>query len=522
MKAARASVRAERARRTLLALSVAGGLLALSGAAPAATGRTGVAAEAPPVATVTVTTATQNVPASFLGLSMEYTELPTYENHSVLFDRFLDLIKPRDGSPLMLRIGGDSADWTYWKTSARHAQPQVTSIGDAWMARLASLTRRHGLRVMLDVNLAVHSPTMAAALTRAALKALPKGSLAALAIGNEPERYHTQRWVEKERVSSTIRSTPRAWERNYAPSWYAEDYRAYARALLAVAPKVPLAGADDTGASQSWLQAILRLGRFGPKIITTHRYPLNPCASRISPSYPTLAHVLGEAATAGTAASVKPWLTTSRGRHLHLRVTELNSTTCGGKYGVSNTFATALWAPDALFELLRAGTPGINLHVRPARANSLFLFAGDGVAPRPELYGVAAFAAMFGPGAKLVAVRTTAARADRLKAWAVRSADGLKVLLINKGGTADRVQLTPGTAGSATAEISRLTAPRPGSTTGVTFAGQTMGPDMLWHGQKRSEKVARAPTGAYPILVDGDSAAVVSFPAGAARATARP
>jgi hypothetical protein len=35
---------------------------------------------------------------------------------------------------------------------------------------------------------------------------------------------------------------------------------------------------------------------------------------------------------------------------------------------VSDTFATALWAPDALFELLRAGIDGVNVHVRPSRS----------------------------------------------------------------------------------------------------------------------------------------------------------
>jgi hypothetical protein len=50
------------------------------------------------------------VPRSFFGLSAEYPELSIYERHAALFERVLSLLS-RDG-PLVLRIGGDSADRT--------------------------------------------------------------------------------------------------------------------------------------------------------------------------------------------------------------------------------------------------------------------------------------------------------------------------------------------------------------------------------------------------------------------------
>ena len=64
-------------------------------------------------------------------------------------------------------------------------------------------------------------------------------------------------------------------------------------------------------------------------------------------------------------------------------MTELNSVNCGGRPGVSNTFATALWAPDALFALLRAGVDGINLHVRANTINAPFALTSAGLSRRP-------------------------------------------------------------------------------------------------------------------------------------------
>ena len=42
----------------------------------------------------------------------------------------------------------------------------------------------------------------------------------------------------------------------------------------------------------------------------------------------------------------------AHGAGLRFRLDEVNSVTCGGTRGVSDTFATALWAPDALLSLL--------------------------------------------------------------------------------------------------------------------------------------------------------------------------
>jgi hypothetical protein len=64
------------------------------------------------------------------------------------------------------------------------------------------------------------------------------------------------------------------------------------------------------------------------------------------------------------AHSVKPVVILAHRAGLPFRLTELNSVTCGGRLGVSDAFATALWAPDALSALLQTGVDGVNVHVR--------------------------------------------------------------------------------------------------------------------------------------------------------------
>ena len=158
---------------------------------------------------------------------------------------------------------------------------------------------------------------------------------------------------------------------------------------------------------------------------------------------------------------------------LKFRLTEFNSVTCGGKPGVSNTFATALWAPDALFTAMRAGADGANLHVRASTVNAPFAITKGGLDARPLLYGLMLFNRTLGPQARLVRLHLTAPRSLDLSAWAVQIRGKiLHVLLIDKGRRTVRVELHLPT--SAPAGVQRLLAPSPYSRYGVTLAGQQL------------------------------------------------
>src|SRR5205807_8152509 len=60
------------------------------------------------------------------------------------------------------------------------------------------------------------------------------------------------------------------------------------------------------------------------------------------------------------------------GAGLPLRVDEINSVACGGAAGVSNTFASALWALDTMFALVRTGVDGVNVHTFQGATYRLF------------------------------------------------------------------------------------------------------------------------------------------------------
>jgi hypothetical protein len=245
-------------------------------------------------------------------------------------------------------------------------------------------------------------------------------------------------------------------------------------------------------------------------MVTAHRYPLSQCSSPFSPRYPTIPRVLSERASAGMARSVRPAVVLAHRAGLKFRLTEMNSVTCGGAPGVSNTFATALWAPDALFELLRARVDGVNIHVRPDAFNAPFPLAGDRVQIRPLFYGMVMFARALGPRARLLPAHVTRHRGVHVKVWAVRVAGrAVRVLVINKGSQAANVDLRLPVRGAATVE--RLSAPSVAARTGVTLAGQFLNGNAEWQQPLDVEMLERSGHG-YLVTMPGASAALVSVP----------
>jgi hypothetical protein len=473
--------------------------------APAA-GRAPASGPGPPQAWVTLDSAgtPTAVPRSFLGISTEYWALPSFERQMSLLERTLSLLQVPGEGPLLLRIGGDSADHSFWVPKARPMPPWAFELTPAWLQRTADLVRTLGLQVIIDLNLVTDSPRIAAQWAQAAMSQLPLGSIDSFEIGNEPDIYNRLYWM------TTVSHSKVVPPLGLTAGSYARSFQAYARALRHVAPGVPLVGPAlaNPGLSRDWISSLIASRPVHPAAITLHRYPYSACSLPGTSTFATIPRVLSEHATAAMARTVTPAVATARRAGIPVRVTELNSVTCGGRRGVSDTFATALWAPDALFELLRTGVAGVNVHVRARAINAAFTLDRDRLGANPLLYGLITFARTLGPGAQLVPLRLQAKPSIHLKAWGVRVEGGyFHVLLIDKGQRPVVVALRLPATGAATVE--RLTAPGPGAKSGVTFNGQYLAADATWSGSGSAQRIYPGAYG-YTVAVPRYSAALVT------------
>jgi hypothetical protein len=416
-------------------------------------------------------------PEGFLGVSLEYTALDAYtgadaDSLDPVFVQLLRNLAPAPGQPLVLRIGGESTDSTWWPVPGITPPAGVRyALTPAWLARAQALASAVPAKLILGVNLAAGRPSLSAAEAAALLRGIGPSHIDAFELGNEPDVYGVFPWYYTGHHAVYARGG------GYDLNSYIGEVKRWG----AVLPDLPLAG--PAAAELPWLAGLPALVESEPRlrIATVHRYALEGCFTNASsPLYPSVANLLSDRSSAGLAQALVPYVTLAHSYGLQFRVDELNSAAlagCLGRTGVSNTFASALWMLDTLFDMASIGVDGVNVHSLPGAGYELFTFsrASDGdwqAFVHPDYYGMLMFSQAFPTGARLLPVN---APAGPVKVWATLAPDGhTRVALINQDSRPHRVELQlPPTA--TPAQLEWLHGPSSTATAGVTLGGQTFG-----------------------------------------------
>ena len=66
--------------------------------------------------------------------------------------------------PLILRVGGDSADQSFWDPQSLPMPQWAFTIAPSWLDQARRLVRRLGVKLILDLNLITDSPPTATAM----------------------------------------------------------------------------------------------------------------------------------------------------------------------------------------------------------------------------------------------------------------------------------------------------------------------------------------------------------------------
>ncbi|HTZ88541.1 MAG TPA: hypothetical protein VMB05_17905 [Solirubrobacteraceae bacterium] len=296
-----------------------------------------------PSVTATVDTAHPGatIPQDFLGLSFEMSSLPQMARYSSRGNLVALLRSLGTG---VLRFGGVSADTRIAWTDSRTPRPAWASgVVDADDFRqLASLAAESGWHIVLTLGI-VHFEPKAAAREAAAAKAALGPWLQAFELGNEPNSY----------AMHAMREEP----------WGLDQYNAqvaeYRAAIEAVAPGVPLWGPDVSGSSAFETWGTGEVVDQHPSVLTGHHYPLG-CAQK--KPVPSVASLLSGPIWRREVGSMRRYVSLSQSAGLPFRMDETNSVSCGGVAGISNTFASALWAAGYLPKLMGSGAVGVNMH----------------------------------------------------------------------------------------------------------------------------------------------------------------
>ena len=385
----------------------------------------------------------------------------------------------------VIRIGGNSGDGTFWTSTGESAPSWATSgtITPDKLQHLADIVRGAGWKVILAVNLKHPDPARAADEAKYA-RQIFGDSLLAIEIGNEPNFYY-----------STVAA-------------YYADFESYVAAIEQAVPGVGITGPDAETNHSSWLGSFAALEAGHPDVteVSDHTYPASACGT----STATVPELLGTGSVQYETANAQAAVSAAAQLGVPAAMTETNSVVCAGTSGVSDVFASALWALDYSLLIAQQGIVNADFMDGTNAAGCdpytpLCPTTGD-LTARPIYYGMLAtelvgsgrFAALDNPDA-----------AD-VRAYAVRQGRRLTVVL-------DDVQ-DPASNAATTVTLNlgggfcsgRLTALTTSSSAGLSATA-----DITLGGQQVGAHGAFLPPQSTAVAVHGQTA-TVTVPAGSA------
>ncbi|HUY81948.1 MAG TPA: glycosyl hydrolase family 79 C-terminal domain-containing protein [Acidobacteriaceae bacterium] len=438
----------------------------------------------------------------FTGLSYESAQLgdPTFFAPSNT--ELIGLVR-RLGKSGILRVGGNTSEYCYWTPKpkaadlANAAAPVNPSTGKhpdlvrritpEAVRNLSDFIDATGWKLIYGLNMGTGTAEDAADEAAYVMKLIgPK--LVSFQLCNEPDLFS--------------RNGIRKPGYNFAA--FAKQWQHFYKVIRARVPNAPFSG-PDTAFNNEWLVPFAREFKNEIAFLSQHYYaegpPTNPSMTigrLLRPNPKLVAEFAGMAQT-------------HKDTGLPFRMTETNSCYQGGKKGVSNTFASALWGAELMYQLAAQGGTGINFH--GGGYGWYTPIAGTqkaGFEARPIYYGMLMFA-LAGAGQMVENRLSQPQPEDVVAAYSLKTASGLKTVLFNKSSNSTlRIAVDPGQRAQR-ASLLLLSAPDLASTSGVTLGGSSVSPHGDWSAS--SHLTLTRKHGVFSADLPAASAAIVSFEA---------
>lgn len=410
------------------------------------------------------------IASEFMGLGYEISSVARPGLLSAQNSVYVQLCRTL-GSRGIIRVGGNTSDYASYAASSQALSSPETGPGsivnEAVLRDLGTFLEATGWRLIWGLNLGRGTVEDAVEEAKAVLAAT-RPHLFAFEIGNEPDLF-AHREIHR--------------KKGYDYEDYLRDYRRFRDVLARNIPGIPLAG-PDVAISTSWVARFAKDEGRNVKLLTHHYYRegQNPTSSieKLLHPDPKLGPILAELRAVSKSSGV-PY-----------RICETNSFSGGGKPGVSDRFASALWVLDFMYKLATAECDGVNMETGVNQLGFISSYSpiGDDERGRyvaaPEFYGMLAFA--HGAAGELVESQLSAGN-QNLEAYATITRDKrLCVTLINKEPASDASVTIERTQPFQNGSVLRLSAPSLDSSSGVSFGGAVVKSDGTWR-PDRGEKI---------------------------------
>src|ERR1700685_1556305 len=299
-----------------------------------------------------------HMPIDFVGLSYEVQQLADPSFFSAQNGGLIHEFKALSSTGV-LRLGGNTSEFAYWRPKPDSPEPEHPPVREVVgepkaqyygvtveaVRNLAEFLQATGWTCVYGIGMGTNTPARAG--EEAVFVAETLGDrLQYFQIGNEADLFdHHLR-------------DPKTW----SAKTYLQEWLSLSRAIVAGVPAAKF-GMPDVAGAVSWLTEIADQWpsiQAPPRLTTlTHHYYFGGPATNPEVNIPnllkpaTMQKVQNTANIASTAASKMG---------ARVRMTEGNTCYRGGKPGVSDVFAAALWSADYSLLLASNNYSGVNLH----------------------------------------------------------------------------------------------------------------------------------------------------------------
>jgi hypothetical protein len=435
------------------------------------------------------------IPPDFMGLGYEISSAARPRLLSAQNAVYVQLIQTL-GKNGVIRVGGNTSDYaTYQAMGQPLSSPEGKAgsvVNDAVLRDLGTFIDATGWKLIWGLNLG-NGTLENAVLEARAVMAAEEQNLLAFEIGNEPDLFP---------------SRPPRHEGHRPPDYgyddYIREYRHYHDALRKAIPNAPFAGPDAADATD-WVERFAAEEGKDIKLLTHHYYREgeNPTSTieKLLNTDPKLDRILVKLRRASESSGV-PY-----------RICETNSFSGGGKPGVSDAFASALWVLDFMFTLASAGCAGVNMETGVNQRGFISSYSPIGDDEKchywaaPEYYGMLAFT-QSGLGR---IIRSTINAGERnIAAHATQLGKNPIVLtIINKEPSFDAVIAIEAAMPFHRGSLIRLSGPSLESKFGVSLGGTMVSPEGSWK-PDRTEEISTS-RGRLRVRLPAASAAIVTL-----------
>jgi len=384
------------------------------------------------------------IPSDFVGLSFEKNSL----NKAIFAPSKDTLIRLFQTLGIKsVRIGGNSVDKDTFSTTASATRFTRAELDSFYLfMQKADCKVLMGLNFGGDFNPALASDEVSYVMSKYA------SNIQGLEVGNEPDLYHSN---------------------GFRPSTYNVDsfekqYSEYYDAILLHTPSAVFTGPASAGNYTTFTLPFCRdmHGKF--TMLTQHYYVAKAYSL---PTGEQIANLLNSTYKTGLLTELNALVECADSAKVPFRMAECNSLYNGGQLGVSDAFASALWALDYMYASAYKGCEGVNFHGGVSGAYTPLSYKNFLYSLRPIGYGILAFQA----GSKGWFIPSNVS-GNHINLSIYNTIDSLKNIyttIVNKDTSEDAlIKLDAGSNSYLTASYISLTAPFLADTINVSIGGQ--------------------------------------------------